>query len=202
MNSWLVAPITFGSSVKMTSEIKLPREQSQKKDSPAIHTGYAKPTGVMDRCQRDRFELLSAFLDGEVTAAERQQVEEWLANDVEMQRLYARLLKLRQSIRTLPTPTEHQPVEQTVQQVLTRIDRRRSRRVALWGGTAIAALFVGALSGVFTGRPSLQLAGLQSVPEANETLMVAVNSPVIEIPKAAVVSPEPHFINQADYRHE
>ncbi len=186
----------------MTSEIKLPREQSHERDLPAIHTGYAKPTGVMDRCQRDRFELLSAFLDGEVTAAERKEVEEWLAKDVEMQRLYARLLKLRQGIRTLPTPTEQQPVEQTVQQVFTRIDRRRSRRFALWGGTAIAALFVGALSGILTDRSSLQIAGLQPVPEASETLMVALNSPVIEIPKAAVAAPEPHFINQADYRHE
>jgi len=29
----------------------------------------------MDMLKRDRFELLSAYLDGEVTAAERQQVE-------------------------------------------------------------------------------------------------------------------------------
>ena len=30
--------------------------------------------------KRDRFELISAYLDGEVTAAERKQVEEWLVN--------------------------------------------------------------------------------------------------------------------------
>ncbi|MUL37678.1 anti-sigma factor family protein [Gloeocapsopsis dulcis] len=187
----------------MTSEIKLPHKQPRNAGLQAIHTGYTnQPMGAMDRCQRDRFELLSAFLDGEVTAAERQQVEEWLANDAEIQRLYARLLKLRQGIKTLPTPPEQQPVEQTVQQVFTRIEQRRSRRVALWGKTAVAAMFVGALSGIFTGRPSLQIAGLQLVPEVNETLMVAVNSPVIEIPKAAVVAPKPHFINQADYRYE
>ncbi|MBE9192344.1 Fis family transcriptional regulator [Gloeocapsopsis crepidinum LEGE 06123] len=186
----------------MTSEVKLPRKQPRNRGMQAIHTGYTnQPMGAMDRCQRDRFELLSAFLDGEVTAAERQQVEEWLANDAEIQRLYARLLKLRQGIRTLPIPPQ-QPVEQTVQQVFTRIEQRRSRRVAIWGGTAVAAMFVGALSGIFTGRPSLQIAGLQPVPEVSETLMVAVNSPVIEIPKAAVVAPEPHFVNQADYRHE
>lgn len=186
----------------MTSEIKLPRKQPGNAGLPAIHTGYAnQPMGAMDRCQRDRFELLSAFLDGEVTAAERQQVEEWLENDPEIQRLYARLLKLRQGIRTLPIPPQ-QPVEQTVQQVFTRIEQRRSRRVTVWGGTAIAAMFIGALSGVLTSRPSLQMAGLQPLPEANETLMVAVNSPVVEIPKAAVVAPQPHFVNQADYRHE
>jgi len=31
----------------------------------------------MDMLKRDRFELLSAYLDGEVTAAQRQQVEDW-----------------------------------------------------------------------------------------------------------------------------
>jgi anti-sigma factor RsiW len=29
----------------------------------------------------ERFELLSAYLDGEVTASERKQVEAWLATD-------------------------------------------------------------------------------------------------------------------------
>jgi len=43
----------------------------------------------MDMLKRDRFELLSAYLDGEVTAAQRQQVEDWLGNDPEVQ-LYAR----------------------------------------------------------------------------------------------------------------
>lgn len=186
----------------MTSEIKLPHQQSRNK-VPTIHTGYTHQSiGAMDRCQRDRFELISAFLDGEVTAAERQQVEQWLANDIDTQRLYARLIKLRQSIKTLPAPPQQQPVEQTVEQVFTRMQRQRSRRIAAWGSTAIAAMFIGALSGVFTSRTPLQIAGLQPAPEANETLMVAVNNPVIEIPKAALTYPEPHLVNQTDYRHE
>ena len=39
--------------------------------------------------QRDRFELLSAYIDGEVTAAERGQIEQWLTTDPEVQCLYA-----------------------------------------------------------------------------------------------------------------
>jgi len=35
----------------------------------------------MDMEKRDCFELLSAYLDGEVTATERRQVEEWLSTD-------------------------------------------------------------------------------------------------------------------------
>ncbi len=44
-------------------------------------------TEPMDMYQRDRFELLSAYLDGEVTAAERRQIEQWLATEPEVQSL-------------------------------------------------------------------------------------------------------------------
>lgn len=35
----------------------------------------------LDNLKRDRFELLSAYLDGEVTSSERHQVEDWLRSD-------------------------------------------------------------------------------------------------------------------------
>jgi anti-sigma factor RsiW len=44
----------------------------------------------MDIHKRDRFELLSAYLDGELTATERRQIEDWLKTAPEVQRLYAR----------------------------------------------------------------------------------------------------------------
>ena len=59
--------------------------------------------GVLDVTKRDRFELVSAYLDGEVTPAERLVVTNWLANDCEVQRLYRRLLMLRQAFRSIPT---------------------------------------------------------------------------------------------------
>ncbi len=51
---------------------------------------------TMDMPNRDRFELLNAYLDGEVTAAQRQQIDNWLTTDSQVQCLYARALKLRQ----------------------------------------------------------------------------------------------------------
>jgi anti-sigma factor RsiW len=137
--------------------------------------------------KRDRFELLSAYLDGEVTASERVQVEDWLANDPEVQGLYKRLLKLRQGLRTLPVPTAEQPVEYTIQQVLGRLNRR-PRLAVIWGGAAIAALFVGALS---SGRQYIgpQIAQSPEPAAPVESLMVALNTPVVEIPKAAVEAP-------------
>jgi hypothetical protein len=166
-------------------------------DGKGQHTNES--TGAMDMVKRDRFELLSAYLDGEVTASESRQVEEWLENDASVQRLYNRLLNLRQGLRNLPVPPAEQAPEVTAQQVFHRV-RRRSRRLWAFGGVAIAACVISAVSGLFSGgefKP-LQLAqqGLEPTPGSSEPvaftspLMVALNNPVIEIPKAAIASPE------------
>lgn len=162
-------------------------------DVPTSRTGDVDLATMSMDNQRDRFELLSAYLDGELTAAQRRQVEEWLAHDPQVQQLYARLLKLRQGLRTLPVPSASQPVDETIQQVFSRI-HDRSRRL-FWGGAAIAAVVASALSGTLTMRESRQFAEtLEPKPAVNEPLMVAINSPVIEIPKAAVITP-PKGIN-------
>lgn len=153
-------------------------------------------TDTLDVLKRDRFELLSAYLDGEVTAAERKQVEAWLATDPVVQQLYARLLKLRQGFRTLPIPSAEQPIEQTVDQVFARIDRR-PRLAVVWGGAgaAVAALFVAAVSGILPGghSPAPQIA-VESSPTsvtavAPEVMKIALDRPVVHIPKAAVAEP-------------
>ncbi|HEY9635176.1 MAG TPA: Fis family transcriptional regulator [Coleofasciculaceae cyanobacterium] len=144
----------------------------------------------MDSLQRDRFELLSAFIDGEVTAAERKQVQQLLASDADMQRLYSRLLKLRQGLQHMPVPSTEAKAPETAQQVFSRLDRRRTRQTVIWGGAAIAAVFVSALSGILPGNqsfvPNMALAPKQD--PASEPLMIAVNYSVIEIPKAPVAS--------------
>ena len=62
--------------------------------------------------KRDRFELLSAYLDGEVAASERRQIEDWLTTAPELQCLYMRVMKLCQKWRIMPVP----PVQQLVKQ--------------------------------------------------------------------------------------
>jgi anti-sigma factor RsiW len=144
----------------------------------------------MDSLQRDRFELLSAYIDGEVTAAERKQVQEWLATDSQMQCLYSRLTKLRQGIVQIPVPTPAATAQETAEQVFTRIDKRRNRRTVIWGGAAIAALFVSAVSGIIPGSRSL-VPQLAQKPDVSEPpLEIALNQPVIEIPKGAVAESE------------
>jgi len=156
-------------------------------------------TGAMDMVKRDRFELLSAYLDGEVTAAESRQVEEWLKHDASVQRLHSRLLNLRRGLRTSPVPAAQQPPEVTAQQVLKRV-RLRSLPIWAFGGAALAACVIGAVSGLLPGGEfkTLQLAQQPLDPTestkmpvvSTSPLMVALNNPVIEIPKAAIASPE------------
>jgi negative regulator of sigma E activity len=154
-------------------------------------------TGAMDMVKRDRFELLSAYLDGEVTAAERKQVEQWLEQDPFVQRLYARLLKLRQGLRTMPVPQSQQPLEQTVQQVMARL--RRRRLAWMCGGTAVAATVIAAVSSLLPNseitpklaqKQSIEQTQVKSEPVAAAPLMLAINNPIMAIPKAAESSPQ------------
>ncbi|MBE9012092.1 Fis family transcriptional regulator [Pseudanabaenaceae cyanobacterium LEGE 13415] len=136
---------------------------------------------------RDRFELLSAYLDGEVTASERKQVEEWLSTDPSVQQLHARLLKLRHAFRSLPTPAPVQSVEKTVDQVLAKVDRRPKFRL-VWGGAAIAAALMGAVSLFSLRQP--QMAQVQPTqqptvkaeqPVVTDDMVVALDRPVVSI---------------------
>jgi negative regulator of sigma E activity len=147
---------------------------------------------------RERFELLSAYLDGELTAAERRQVEEWLSNDASVKQSYVRLLKVRQGLRNLPVP-QSQPTEEAVKQVLVRV-RRRSRFLVLGGGAAIAACVLGAITGIFSGgesrapqfaqKPIEQTQPIKPADVSPSPLMVAINNPIIPIPKTDQSSPK------------
>lgn len=171
---------------------------------------HNQPVGALDMLKRDRFEMLSAYLDGEVTAEERRQVEAWLATDPVVQRLYDRLLKLRQGVQTMPVPASTQSVEQTIDKVFTRVNRR-PKMALMWGGAAVAALVVGAISGVLPGgrswepqfaqssiekvNPTQAMGGIESASTAvrSDALMIALDQPVVQIPKAPVSAPAESF---------
>lgn len=161
-------------------------------DLLAANTGEANQSiGAMNMLKRDRFELLSAYLDGEVTASERRQVEDWLKNEPETQRLYARLLKLRQSLQAMPMPSALGTAGQTAQQVYQKMHRRERRSAVVWGGGALAAAFIGAVTLVLPGQQSFQLAESSKTTTAIEPLQVALNDPVVEIPKPAIYPVKP-----------
>ncbi len=136
--------------------------------------------GVLD----ERFELLSAYLDGEATASERKQVEAWLASDLEFQCQYRQLQRMQLAISGIPTPSGDRSVAQLADGVFTKIDRRRSRNLSRWiGGGAIAATLVTALAGI-GGLLGINNSQLQMANKANTPapLMVALNDPILSIP--------------------
>lgn len=186
---------SIGNNVKMNTNSNLNKHShlSPRQGEDGMHT--KNQTGGFDMEKRDRFELLSAYLDGEVTASERQQVQAWLDHDPEIKQLYRRLLRLRQGVRTLPVPAPSQPVEETVQRVLKRV-KRRGRLTVLFGGAAIAACALGGI-GLFNGNGSStpQLAQepleqAQTYQKPSAPLMVALNDPIFPIPKTHNSSPE------------
>jgi len=149
--------------------------------------------------ENDRFELLSAYIDGEVTVAQKEQVQQWLNEDPSFQQLYQRLLKLNHGFQSLPIPATTVYPQQITNRVFERMEAHRWQKITFWGGTAIAALIVGLVSFLLpqTRNPAPQMAETPTPVEntapiaSNEvnapSLMIAVNRPVVPIPKA----PEP-----------
>lgn len=133
----------------------------------------------------DRFELLSAYLDGEVTADERRQVQQWLDTDPQVQKWYSQLVKLQHCAKYYPVPVGSQTTEQLSAQVFQKLDRRRNQRLWMVGGALVGAIALG-LAFHFPGRqsPTSQMARTSTpVSEAeNDSLMIAVNHPVVDIP--------------------
>ncbi len=142
--------------------------------------GEPRVGGMLD----DRFELLSAYLDGEATAHERQQVEALLATDPKFQSQYRQLQRMQVMIAGMPTPTTDRSVTQLADAVFTQIERRRQRSLTRWiGGGAIAATLVTALAGIGglfgTNNSQWQMANKANTPAP---LMVALNDPILSIP--------------------
>ncbi|MGF1539208.1 MAG: anti-sigma factor family protein [Pleurocapsa sp.] len=141
----------------------------------------------------DYFELLSAYIDGELTPAERNCVAEWLDTKPEIKTTYLQLLKLQTQMQKIPTPPRVS-VKAVSTEVFQQLDRDRwKKRCCIWGGGAIAATLLATLSGIVPGvnSPGLRLA--QSTPEtfAQPVMVaVAVNKPAVRIPKTAVSPPQ------------
>ncbi|TVQ18654.1 MAG: Fis family transcriptional regulator [Leptolyngbya sp. DLM2.Bin15] len=158
----------------------------------------------MEQMKRDRFELLSAYLDGEVTSEERHQVETWLDQDPQVQRLHQRLLSLRQGFGAMPMIPADYSADQLVQGVFQTLERRKRRRLG-WGGAAIAAMAVGAVSWLIPGTfmPSPQMANLPDPSSAisevpDDALMIALDQPIVDIPLLPT-SPNPKANKQEIY---
>jgi anti-sigma factor RsiW len=145
----------------------------------------------------ERFELLSAYLDGEATVSERKQVDAWLANDPAFQKQYRQMQQMQQAFPAISVPSS-QSAEKLAAGVFEKLDRHRNRKLAWIGGSAIAATLVATIAGLGgllgdNGR-QLQLANTPA------PLMVALNDPILSIPakgeqimEVPMNSPEVHI---------
>lgn len=112
--------------------------------------------------QRDRFELLSAYIDGEVTAAERGQIEQWLTTDPEVQCLYARVLELRPLWSIMPAPTLQPPMKRTAPQVSPSLRKAKMTTVA---GTVLATALLGSLSAILPPHEQSSMLTMTQTPQ-------------------------------------
>lgn len=132
----------------------------------------------------ERFELLSAYIDGEVNPQERQQVQAWLDSDPKFKQAYVNLLRLQQDFVRVPVPTPSISAEQLAQRVHQKLEKEnRFRRIWLWGGFVATAILVGALSNLLNNHSTPFSSWQQAKIEVeSDSLVLALNEPVIELP--------------------
>ncbi len=143
----------------------------------------------------ERFELLSAYIDGEVTETEEQLVEQWLSDDVDFRRLYQQQMKLRQSLIDLPVPvaansSAKKETEVMIDRVFAEIDKRSQRRKWKLAGIGISvAAVVGVFGSLFTFNSSPQFSPVANsvkapTPVAEEPVLIAMEEPLVPLPKS------------------
>jgi len=149
---------------------------------------FAYDSGEEAELSTDAFELLSAYIDGELSPTERTEVQGWLDQDPKIKNLYTQLLTLQGSMQVSIAPPSSKSVAEITTGVFQLIERRRQRRF-IFAGSAIAASMLATAIGLIPGLTSseLRIAELENSENlVSETMMlaVAVNKPAINIPKA------------------
>lgn len=154
------------------------------------HNKSAVSSGEDGLMPRDCFELLSAYIDGELSPDERNQVQCLLDRDPKVKNLYTQLLTLQGQMQNSVAPPSNKSVAEITAGVFHSIEQRRRQRRLVWGGSAIAASILAGITGLIPGfSPGLRMAEIQDSEgrRVSQTVMlaVAVNRPAINIPKAA-----------------
>lgn len=134
------------------------------------------------------FELISAYLDGELSPTEKVQVQGWIDSDPELKAVYTRMLTVQGQMQNLKIPEGDRSVAEITANVFQSVDRRRRQRRLSIGASAIAASLVAGIIGSFSGfgSGSLRIARSPNSEVRSDTVMLAValNKPAIDIPKA------------------
>jgi anti-sigma factor RsiW len=195
-------PCRLGSDATMTANFedhtysRLPGSE----DSPLNRPVEPHSPRASMKVSAEQFELLSAYLDGEILPTERRQVEYWLDHDETFQHTYRRMMRLRETMKALPVPIQEAArADDITDQVLARVGGRSRRTLTVWGGMgiAIAAGCVAVLSSVLSGRSPLpEMAATHSTDfqrplERAETLMQQASQLVEHAASGSLLAPDP-----------
>ncbi len=146
-----------------------------------------RPTSLcseLDVMKRDRFELLSAYLDGEVTPEERSLVQTWLNSDPTAKCLYNRLLALRQGLREESYITACD-AEVTLAQVFQCLNQRFRMVSMASAGVVVVGMLNLLSSSMAPGHEAWHLSQNSSAP----ALQIALDQPVFPIPDLSIAVP-------------
>jgi len=165
---------------------RISEESGSRSSQPCLEFIAMSQHRDLDVTKRDRFELLSAYLDGEVSPEERRLVTHWLADDPETQCLYQRLLRLRRGFQGLcHEPRQSESSQPAASAVIGRLNQRL-KLTCMAGMTAAAFAVIGVFSGAIN-YPMSRIGVVQSTMPG-ENLEIALDQPPIAIPKPAVLT--------------
>jgi len=167
-----------------------------KSNFPGFEPDSTSSNSEFENIELDCFELLSAYIDGELSISEKERVQRWLDQDPKIKNLYTKLLGLQIHMQQAAVPPSQKSIEEITEGVFDAInvvDSHRLKRRIVLGTSAITATLLAAIAGSFGGNSSLQIANNKD--DSNTTisnvtmLAVAVNKPAINIPKTASGNP-------------
>ena len=162
----------------------------------------------LDKLQTDgRFELLSAYVDNELSVSERKQVEEWLESDPELRQQYHSMTMLSRAFQTMPAPQSSKSADDLLDAVFTKVERKPRMLKRAGIGTAIVAA-IGALGALFSNTalsPRIAQNASEDRPEISsintvmstdiipgdikaldtDSLMLVLEAPPVDIPVVA-----------------
>ncbi len=105
----------------------------------------------------ERFEQLSAYLDGELTPAQKREVEQWLHNHPEARRQYQHLMQFSDQFRQTPVPTTTVNLDTVVLQAQGQMYRT-------WGSVGTLMVAVSGILLWFSAVETPQTASIGGLP--------------------------------------
>ncbi len=141
----------------------------------------------------EKFLLLSAYIDGEVTPDERRQVQQWLDTDPQFKQQYLQQSRLQQGISRTSVPNSSPPSSVVAESVFKAVDRENRHKQVLVGSSVLIAALFAVLVPHFLYKsafsPNMAVSYLESgeteeitVHEDSDNLVIALNQPIIELP--------------------